>query len=398
MCDEFTLADNTATLSRRQFGAIGAAAAALGMAGEALAATPAGLTEGKVSITTPDGTCDAFFVHPAKGKHPAVILWPDIAGLRPSHMEQARWIAAKGYAVIAVNHYYRGGKAPVLASFAEWRTPEGQAKLKPMIASVNPATTARDAKAFVAWLDHQAAVNTRRGIGSCGFCMTGSYTVRAAAAVPGRVTAAASFHGGGLVSDAPDAPVKLLGAGKRLLTGESLFITVFTQNGTGKARVAAAVVGVGGQDHRHMPRLDRRRNRGRGAVRAKVEIVVAEGRRLAADHRQQLQFTPRLADRRAKGGAHAVVASVQHQHRAKRFLRRLALRDQRRQPGKTAARCIVVQRERRVVRRRGHADQVGVNVVGVQDGEGLLRAHRCQHRAGEQRRAERRGADYEFAA
>lgn len=214
MCDEFNLADDLITLSRRQFGVIGAAAAALGIAGETLAATPAGLTETKVSIATPDGTCDAFFVHPAKGKHPAVILWPDIAGLRPSHMEQARWIAAKGYAVIAVNHYYRGGKAPVLASFAEWRTPEGQAKLKPMIAGVNPGTTVRDTKAFVAWLDKQAAVNTKRGIGSCGFCMTGSYTVRAAAAVPGRVKVAASFHGGGLVGDAADAPVKLLGASK----------------------------------------------------------------------------------------------------------------------------------------------------------------------------------------
>ncbi len=214
MCDEFTLADDKATLSRRQFGAIGAAAAALGMAGEAMAATPAGLNEATVSITTPDGTCDAFFVHPTKGKYPAVILWPDIGGLRESHMVQARWIAAKGYAVLAVNQYYRGGKAPVLPSFAAWRTPEGQATLKPMIAQINPGATTRDAKAFVAWLDKQAAVNTKRGIGTCGFCMGGPMTVRTAAAVPSRVRAAASFHGGGLVGDAVDAPIKLLPATK----------------------------------------------------------------------------------------------------------------------------------------------------------------------------------------
>ena len=212
MCDDFTIKADEAALSRRQFGLAGAAAAAMAAcASSALeAAGPGGLVEQSVTVATPDGSADAFFVHPAKGRHPAVILWPDIGGLREAFMQIARLIASRGYAVLAVNQYYRGGKAPVLNSFAEWRTPEGQAKLKPMIAQINPAATTRDAAAFVTFLDGQKAVNKTRGIGTCGFCMGGPFTVRTAAAVPARVKAAASFHGGGLVGDSPDSPIRLL--------------------------------------------------------------------------------------------------------------------------------------------------------------------------------------------
>lgn len=215
MCDNVTAIADDAALSRRQFGLAGAGAAAAAVVASSLAtpleaATKSALTEATVTVTTTDGTADAFFVHPAKGKHPAVILWPDIGGLREAFYGLARRIAAQGYAVLAVNQYYRGGKAPVLPSFAAWRTPEGQAKLRPMIAQINPAATTRDAVAFVGWLDKQTAVNSKRGIGTCGFCMGGPMTVRTAAAVPGRVRAAASFHGGGLVGEAADAPSKLL--------------------------------------------------------------------------------------------------------------------------------------------------------------------------------------------
>lgn len=214
MCDEFTLeaeqaAARHAGLSRRDFGRAGAAtAAALGIA--LPAGAEAGLTEAAVTITTPDGAADAVFIHPLKGQHPAVVMWPDIAGIREANKLMARRLASSGYAVLLVNQYYRGAKAPVLPDFAAWRTPEGQERLKPLIATITPAGTERDAAAFVAWLDKQAAVDRKRGVGTCGYCMGGPFTVRTAAAVPGRVRAAASFHGASLVTDAPDSPHRLL--------------------------------------------------------------------------------------------------------------------------------------------------------------------------------------------
>lgn len=215
MCDDFTLeADlkaERAALSRRKFGMIGGAAVvSAGAVPAVFAKGSAPLKEAMVEIPTPNGICDAFFVHPAKGKHPGIIFWPDIGGLREAKMQMARRLAAQGYAVLAVNQYYRGAKAPVLASFAEWRTPEGQAKLKPLIATVTPEGVSLDSKVFVAWLDRNAAVDRKRAIGSEGYCMGGPFTVRTAAANPGRVRAAASFHGGGLVGDKPDSPSKLL--------------------------------------------------------------------------------------------------------------------------------------------------------------------------------------------
>ncbi len=216
MCDDLTASDEEAALdragvSRREFAALGAAAALTGCAG-AQGPRGAALQENMVAISTADGMADAFFVHPAKGKHPGVVMWPDIAGLRDAYKIMARRLAGAGYAVLVVNHYYRSSPAPVMSSISEWRTPEGQAKLGPMIALINPAATTRDAKAFVAFLDAQKAVDTKRRIGSNGYCMGGPYTVRTAAAVPGRVGAAASFHGGGLVGDAADSPHKLLAA------------------------------------------------------------------------------------------------------------------------------------------------------------------------------------------
>lgn len=207
MCDDLTLADDAARagVSRREFAALGGVAALASCTGMA-SAPPAGLTESMVTVTTPDGTADAFFVHPAKGKHPGVILWPDVAGLRDAYKMMARRLAEAGYSVLAVNHYYRGSVAPVVTSMAEWRTPAGQDKLKPLIAALTPAGTARDATAFVGWLDRQSAVDIRRGMGSQGYCQTGSFAMRSAAAVPGRVKAVGSFHGGGLVTDKPDSP------------------------------------------------------------------------------------------------------------------------------------------------------------------------------------------------
>ena len=217
MCDELTEAENAAWLSRRQFGAMGASAAVMATVPGCMA-QPSGMaasgalptTARAVTITTPDGKADAWFVAPETGKHPAVIMWPDIAGLRAAYKTMAARLASAGYAVLVVNHYYRGAVAPVLDSLVAWRTPEGQAKLKPLIAGITPEGTVRDASAFVGWIDGQVEVDTARKIGTCGYCMGGPYTVRTAFAQPARVGAAASFHGAGLVGDGADSPDKLI--------------------------------------------------------------------------------------------------------------------------------------------------------------------------------------------
>jgi len=205
MCDQDTaIAEEQALrslgLSRRAFALAGTATALWATTASARAA---GLAEATVSVPTPDGPADAFFVHPAKGAHSAILVWPDIAGLRDVYKSQARRLAAAGYAVLVLNQYHRSARAPVLATFAEWRTPEGQARLKPMIAAVTPAGVAADAAACVAFLDRQPAVSTRRGIGTVGYCMGGPFAVRSAAAAPARIRAVASMHGGGLVADPP---------------------------------------------------------------------------------------------------------------------------------------------------------------------------------------------------
>jgi carboxymethylenebutenolidase len=202
MCDEHDLEQFAAGgVTRRGFAATGALAG--------LAAC--------TSMPTADGTMDAFFVHPAKPA-PAVILWPDIAGLRDAKKAMARRLAAEGYAVLVANPYYRDVRAPQFADFAAFMAQGGMQKVGPWRAKAgDPAAINRDAKALVAWLDAQRAVNTRRGIGNQGYCMGGPYTVYTAAAVPGRVKAAASFHGGGLVSDKPNSPHLMLQKGTRYL-------------------------------------------------------------------------------------------------------------------------------------------------------------------------------------
>lgn len=170
----------------------------------------AGMKSSTVSIDTPDGKADAFFVHPESGKHPAVIVWPDILGLREAFETMGTRLAGEGYAVLVVNQYYRTAKAPVIGSWDEWRTPDGMAKLQPMIAELNPTTVTSDSTAYVEWLDKQSAVDTKKKIGTSGYCMGGPFTFRTAAKNPERVGAFASLHGGNLVTEADDSPHKLL--------------------------------------------------------------------------------------------------------------------------------------------------------------------------------------------
>jgi carboxymethylenebutenolidase len=220
MCDEQQLArmgkgqHPNGWLDRRRFGAVGALAgigAALAACATVEGGAAAGLTEQMVSFPAAGGTMDAFFVHPAQGRHPAVIVWPDIAGIRDSFRMMARRLAAEGYAVLVLNPYYRDAPAPQFSSFADWLEKGALAAVEPWRAKLGAEAVMATARDTVAWLDAQPAVDSSAGIGTQGYCMGGPFTVWTAAAVPGRVRAVASFHGGGLVQEGePTSPHALL--------------------------------------------------------------------------------------------------------------------------------------------------------------------------------------------
>lgn len=222
MCDQEKLARWAREgLNRRQFGALGGMAAlaacaptesgADGGESEGEATLPA-MAEETVRFETADGTMDGFFVHPVSGPAPAVLFWPDIAGLREAKRNMARRLAGRGYAVLVANPYYRDVAGQQFADFAEFAGNGGFDKVGPWRGKLNAETIMRDATAAIGWLDGQEAVDTARGVGTQGYCMGGPFTVWTAAAVPGRVRAAASFHGGGLVrGDDPTSPHNLLG-------------------------------------------------------------------------------------------------------------------------------------------------------------------------------------------
>src|SRR4030088_1422278 len=192
--------------SRRDFIAMSVAAGFAAATGSAFAAQP--VVETDVTIKTPDGTCDAAFVHPAAGSHPGVLIWPDAFGLRPAMRDIGKRIAAEGYSVLVPNPFYRVAKAPFSdASTFSFQNPTDMAKLRPLMASVNAAgNPEKDAAAYVAFLDAQKEVNKAKKIGTQGYCMGGPLVVRTAAALPDRIGAGASFHGGGLVTDKPESP------------------------------------------------------------------------------------------------------------------------------------------------------------------------------------------------
>lgn len=208
MCDEHTVRDNEkflgSGLSRRQFGAV-AAGAALAMALPRPANAQA-TTGQDVIVPTPDGEADGYFVHPAAGAHAGVIVWPDVLSLRPAFRAMGKRLAESGYAVLVVNPYYRQAKAPVVSEGASFQDAATRERVLPLARSLTAETNVTDAKAFVGWLDAQAAVDTTRPIGTTGYCMGGPMTMRTAAAVPDRIGAGASFHGGRLVTDGPDSP------------------------------------------------------------------------------------------------------------------------------------------------------------------------------------------------
>jgi carboxymethylenebutenolidase len=194
--------------SRREFvTTVVAGFAAVAASGASAAELP--VTEKNVEVKTPDGVCDAVFIHPTTGSHPGVLIWPDAFGLRPSMRDIGKRIAAEGYSVLVPNPFYRVAKAPVIAdpSSFSFSNPTDRAKLTPLMTSVNTEGNAeKDAAAYIAFLDAQPQVNTAKKIGTQGYCMGGPLVVRTAAAVSNRVGAGASFHGGGLVTPNPNSP------------------------------------------------------------------------------------------------------------------------------------------------------------------------------------------------
>jgi carboxymethylenebutenolidase len=195
--------NQSAEFGRRDFVALSVAASIA-----AGSASGAGLevVETDVDIKTPDGTCDAAFIHPKSGSHPGVLIWTDAFGLRPSLRAMGRRVAAEGYSVLVPNPFYRVAKNPFTdASTFNFAT--DRPKIDPLMASVNaPGNPEKDAIAYVAFLDAQKQVNKSKKIGTQGYCMGGPLIVRTAAAVPNRIGAAASFHGGGLVNATPNSP------------------------------------------------------------------------------------------------------------------------------------------------------------------------------------------------
>ena len=205
MCDQDHFEDDRqkyealGLVTRKQFGAMLGAGVAMMLPKVANAVT---VTETDVTVTTPDGVADCYFVHPASGTAPGVLMWPDIFGLRPAFQKMGKRLAESGYSVLVVNPFYRVKKAPTAE--AGGATPIQD--LMPLARALTETTQMTDAKAFIGWLDGQPSVAKDRKMGTQGYCMGGPIAFRTAAAVPDRVGAVASFHGGGLVTDQPNSP------------------------------------------------------------------------------------------------------------------------------------------------------------------------------------------------
>lgn len=200
------------SLDRRDFVVL-TTAVGIGAATAGADAAETKVTEKDVTIKTRDGNCDAAFIYPTTGKHAAVVIWTDIFGLRPAFRDMGKRLAAEGYAVLVPNPFYRTQKAPLAFGPGNFnfQSDADRAKLPPLTGPLNAAGAAEsDAQAFVAWLDQQAQVDTSKKIGTQGYCMGGPLIIKTAAALPNRIGAAASFHGGGLTTANPDSPHLLI--------------------------------------------------------------------------------------------------------------------------------------------------------------------------------------------
>ena len=210
MCehDDFDEFARQGALTRRKFGLLALGASLVAMLPRFSRA--AETTGEEVEIKTPDGVADAYIVHPSKGKFPAVLIWPDIFGLRPAFRDMATRLAESGYTVLVVNPFYRTHKAPTSPEHADFDDPPTRDALMTLRNSLTPTTASVDANAFVSYLDTHPSVDTTRKIGTTGYCMGGPLVLRTAAARADRIGAAATFHGGGLVTKDPESPHLLI--------------------------------------------------------------------------------------------------------------------------------------------------------------------------------------------
>jgi len=213
MCDERTERDierhlRRQGMTRRDFNAALSTAAIAALLPPVAHASEVTATE--VLVPTPDGEADCHFAHPAEGRHPGVIMWPDIKGIRPAFRLMGERLAQSGYAVLVVNPYYRTVRGEVIQPGENFADPTVRERLMPHARSLSPETCVSDGGAFIGYLDAHPAVDAGRQIGTAGYCMTGSYTMRLAAAYPERIGAGASFHGGALATDKPDSPHRLV--------------------------------------------------------------------------------------------------------------------------------------------------------------------------------------------
>src|SRR5450631_3058302 len=213
MCDQDHFEDDRkqyealGSVTRKQFGIMLGAGMAMMLPQVAKAAA---VTESDVSVMTPDGTADCYFVHPASGTAPGVLIWPDIFGLRPAFRQMGKRLAESGYTVLVINPFYRTKKAPTAPEHADFGDPATRTALMSLAGTLSPATALTDATAFVAYLDSQPTVDKKRKMGTTGYCMGGPFVMRTAAAFPDRVGAGATFHGGGLATDKPESPHLLI--------------------------------------------------------------------------------------------------------------------------------------------------------------------------------------------
>ncbi len=210
MCDNDSMDDaleyelKSGGVSRRRFGALTVGAGLVSLLPPVANALE--VEESEVEIKTPDGTADAYFVHPAKGAHPGVLVWPDIFGLRPAFRQMGKRLAESGYSVLVVNPFYRTKKAPTAPEHPDFNDPATRQALTSLMGSLTPERVVTDAEAFIPYLDSQRAVHKKRKMATTGYCMGGPFTFRTAAAFPDRIGAGGSFHGANLVTNGPDSP------------------------------------------------------------------------------------------------------------------------------------------------------------------------------------------------
>lgn len=214
MCDDKTIHDmneylhRSGDLTRRDFGALSVGTGLAMLLPQA--ANAVDVVGSDVEVKTPDGTADCYFVHPTSGAHPGVVVWPDILGLRTAFKQMGRRLAESGYSVLVVNPFYRDARAPVVPEGASFNDESTRTTVFALAGHLSAETNFTDARAFVDYLDAQPSVDKNRKMGTTGYCMGGPMVMRTAAERADRIGAVGSFHGGNLVTDAPDSPHLLI--------------------------------------------------------------------------------------------------------------------------------------------------------------------------------------------